>query len=296
VLLPGTEMAEPAARRQFGLLTRFRVLPQSHGTYRFTGPAFPSVEVVELVTATNSMSFADYLYCKGFELSVEIFYNDVYLEEIHGLTRVLGLPMFQFVERCHAQIDAFPRNLRALYAALEQGIRGNLWESRDACLEHFRDRAHLERYASDEYTSSIATLKAIALVEHIEPLLNIARAALWQCVTAAGLDRPGLADYIDELIEYSRLRRRNLLDSRLEPEGTFRFAFDRIMERDFRVDPNDFRLQQPRKMRFWHDEGQARDIRTLCAEVSNPILRARSFIYPPADPGVNPYLRRSAFC
>jgi len=40
----------------------------------------------------------------------------------------------------------------------------------------------------------------------------------------------------------------------------------------------------------------ARDIKKLCAEIANPIYRARSFIYPTTDPGVNPYLRRSAFC
>jgi len=49
-------------------------------------------------------------------------------------------------------------------------------------------------------------------------------------------------------------------------------------------------------MRFWHDERQAHGIRALCAAVTNPVVRARSFIYPQTDPGVNPYLRRSAFC
>jgi radical SAM superfamily enzyme YgiQ (UPF0313 family) len=296
VLLPGTEMAGAATRRKFGLQTRFRVLPLCHGTHRFTGAPFPSAEVCELVIATDSMSFEDYLYCKRFELSVEIFYNDIYLEEIHGLTRALGLPMFEFVERCHAQFGRFPDELKALYAELEHGVCDNLWETRDACLAHFRDPAHLEQYAREEYKNSLGTLKAIALLEHIEPLLAVARQALWECVTAAELERPSLAEYIDELIEYSRLRRRRILDSGLQPEGTFRFAFDRIMEREFRVDPSEFRLQHPKKMRFWHDEAQVRDIQSLCAAVSNPALRARSFIYPQSDPGVNPYLRRSGFC
>ena len=296
VLLPGTEMASPAARQEFGLQTRFRVLPQSHGTYRFSGPSFPSVEVVELVVATKAMSFDAYLSCKRFELSVEIFYNDAYLEEIHGLTRALGLSMFELVERCHAQFAAFPAELKALYSALEHGLRNQLWDSRDACLQHFRASGHLEQYAREEYQSSLGTLKAIALLDHIESLLAVARVALADCIAAAGLDRPSLAEFVDELIEYSTLRRRCILDTRLQPEGTFRFAFDRILERAFRVEPNDFRLQGPRKMRFWHDDAQVRDIRALCAEAANPVLRARSFIYPQTDPGVNPYLRRAGFC
>ncbi|HYD50507.1 MAG TPA: hypothetical protein VEB21_19280, partial [Terriglobales bacterium] len=166
----------------------------------------------------------------------------------------------------------------------------------EACLAHFRDPEKLRRYSREEYKNSIGTLKAIALLEQIEPLLAVARTALLECAASAGRGGTALSEYIDELIEYSRLRRRSILDTGLEPEGTFRFAFDRIRERDFQVDPDQFRLKQPQRMRFWHDEGQARDIRALCAQVSNPALRARSFIYPQTDPGVNPYLRRSRFC
>jgi radical SAM superfamily enzyme YgiQ (UPF0313 family) len=296
LLLPGTEMAWAEARREFGLRTRFRILPQSHGTYRFIAAPFPSVEVTEVVIATNTMSFEEYLVCRRFGLSVEIFYNDVYLEEIHGLIRALGLSMFDFVERCHRQFDHFPGELKGLYVALDQGVCDNLWDSRDACLEHFRSPEHLEAYAREEHKTSLGTLKAIALIDLIGSILNVAGTALRDCLAAAELQRPALRDYVDDLLEYSRLRRQSVLDSELQPTGTFRFAFDRIMERRFRVDPSEFQLEKPRAMRFWHDAEQARDIRALCSEVSNPALRARSFIYPRTDPGVNPYLRRSRFC
>jgi hypothetical protein len=296
VLLPGTELAGARARREFGLQTRFRVHPQCHGTYRFNGSLFPSVEVSELVIATRTMSFADYLSCKSFELSVEIFYNDFYLEELHGLMRGLGLSMFEFVQRCHARLAEFPEDLKALYTVLEQGICDNLWESRDACLAHFRDPAHLEDYVRQEYKTSLATLKAIALLEQIEAVLAIAHHALWDCVAGSGLGAPLIAEYVDDLIEYSRLRRQSILDTSLQPEGTFRFAFDRIMTRAFCVDPTPFRLPHPMRVRFWHDETQAHNIRALCAKAPSPVQRARSFIYPDTDPGVNPYLRRSRVC
>jgi hypothetical protein len=277
------------------LQTRFRILPQSHGIYRFLDAAFPSVEVVEQVIDTNTMPFDDYLACRRFELSVEIFYNDLYLQEVHGLMRGFALPMFDFVERCHAHLEAFPAELRALYTALDCGLRDNLWETRDACLAHFRDPAHLARYVRSEYMTSLGTLKAIALLEQIEPILSIARTAVYEVLAAAGRDNAAIAEYVDELFEYCRLRRQRPFESDLEPHGTFRFAFDRIREHDFRVDPGEFRLAHPRTMRFWHDEAQSRDIRILCAEARNPAQRARSFIYPRVDPGVNPYLRRAQF-
>jgi radical SAM superfamily enzyme YgiQ (UPF0313 family) len=296
VLLPGTEMALAETRRRFGMQTRFRVLPLCHGTYHFLGRPFPSVEIAEMVIATDAMSFDAYLFCKRFELSVEIFYNDIYLEEIHGLVRALGLSMFELVERCHARIDSAPPGLQAIYQSLAHGVRDNLFESRAACLAHFGDPAHLEAYAREEYKNSLGILKAVALLEQIDPILAIARAALRDVIHAAGVRRPGLAELVDELIEYSRLRRQDILDPGVAPEGTFRFAFDRLMERSFQGEPESFRLPSPRRMRFRHDDAQARDIRALVADISNPVLRARSFIYPPTDPGVNPYLRRAEFC
>jgi hypothetical protein len=296
VLLPGTEMAEPEARARFGLETRFRVLPQSHGTYRCLGAPFPSVEVVELVVATAALPFADYLASRRFELSVEIFYNDRYLEELHGLMRGLGLPMFDLIERCHAQLDQFPAELRALYDGLDRGLCDHLWPSRDACLDHFRDPANLARYARQEYTTSLGTLKAIALLEHIDAVLAVLRRALHATLAAAGRDHGGLPEYVDDLLDYARLRRHRPFDSGLRPEGRFGFDFARIDEHGYRVDPLQFRLAERRTMRFWHDEAQARELRELCAAAPTPALRARSFIYPPVDPGANPYLRRAAFC
>jgi hypothetical protein len=204
--------------------------------------------------------------------------------------------MFDFVERCDAHVHDTGGDLAALYDELEHGVRDNLFDSRDACLAHYRDPANLERYAREEYKNSLGTLKAIALLDHIEPVLAIAGTALRECIAAAGLETPSLRDYVHDLIEYSRLRRRSILDSSVETEGTFRFAFDRIHEQGFRVAPEAFRLERERRMRFWHDADQTRDIQRLCAEIANPVYRARSFIYPTTDPGVNPYLRRSAFC
>jgi radical SAM superfamily enzyme YgiQ (UPF0313 family) len=296
VLLPGTEMAGREARRTLGLDTRFRVLPQSHGTYRFVAEPFASAEVVEVVIATASMRFDEYLACKRFGLSVEIFYNDGYLHEIHGLMRALGLSMFAFVERCHARCAEFPPELQRLYAAVEQGVVENLWPTREACLAHHRDPAALARYAAEEHKTSVGTLKALALLDHIEPILAIAGDALRECVRDADPSRRPPPAYVDELLEYSRLRRMRPLDVELEPRERFGFAFDRLSERGFRADPRAFRLAAPRQMRFWHDPAQRRQIRALCQTAPTPAVRARSFIYPPSDPAVNPYLRRAAFC
>jgi hypothetical protein len=99
------EPGDPTGVRSRDLLPRRPPVP---GDVPVPGCVLPaSVEVDEVVIATSTMSLAEYLACQRFELSVEIFYNDLYLEEIHGLARALGLSMFEFVERCHARLPAF---------------------------------------------------------------------------------------------------------------------------------------------------------------------------------------------
>jgi hypothetical protein len=251
--------------------------------------------VSELVIGTHSMSFQDYLFCKKFELSTEIFYCDVYLLELHGVLRALGVSMFDFVERCHARAETTSDDLSGVYRTLESGVAGNLWDTREACEAHHRVPENLRRYAEREYENSLGTLKAIALLDDIEAVLQVAGRAAWECIEAAGKAGPQLREYVDDLVQFSLLRRRGVLDVETEPEGTFRFAFDEIERNGFAVDPERFRLPAPRRMRFWHDARQATEIRALCSAVPNAAIRARSFIYPATDPGVNPYLRRAAF-
>ena len=295
VLLPGTEMEAPESRERFALDARHRVLPQCHGTYEFAGERFPSAEIVEYVLGSSSMSFDEFVATKKFELSVEIFYGDEYLEEVHGLSRALGLSMFDFVERCHARLDEFPADLARHYDALERGVTAHLWHDGDACREHYSDPERLAAYAAVEYEQSLGTLKAMALVESIDSVLEIAHAAAWECIVAAGRATPALRDYVDELFAYSRLRRHRVLEPSLELAGEFRFDFSAIDQRRYEVEPDGFRLETPGTMKFWHDETQAAAIRSLCEAHEHPAVRARDFVYPKTDPGLNPYIRRSTF-
>ncbi|HYB99098.1 MAG TPA: cobalamin-dependent protein [Candidatus Limnocylindrales bacterium] len=295
VLLPGTEMAQADSRRRFGLRTGFRVQPYCHGRYEFAGQRFFSAEECELVFGTDAMSPHEYLDCKRFELSVEIFYNDGYFEELHGLARALGISLFDVVQRCHERAVARPE-LRAWYDVLEQGVREGLFATAAELRAHLADDARADRYAAGEYRNSLGTVKAMALLECVEPLLEVAGAALRECVEAAGKGGDAVDEYIEEMLRYSLLRRQRVLETELAPEADFRFAFDHIRSRQFRVDPAAFRLPRPRRMRFWHDRQQAEDIRSLCSRERDPAARARSFLYPASDPGTNPYLRRSEFC
>ena len=288
------ERRPPAA---FGLRRRFRILPQSHGMHRFLGAPFPSVELTEFVIATHTMSFDDYLACKRFELSVEIFYNDGYLEEIHGLLRGLELPDVRLRR-------ALPCAVRRLPGRAPGALRGaRAWACATICGRRARPAWSTSAippisssYAREEYTTSLGTLKAIALLEHIESILAIARVAFHECLVAAGWTGRRCGATSTSCSSTAACDGRSCSSSGRQPEGTFCFAFDRIMERRFRVDPHRLPLERTADDALLARRNAGATDPDPLRATANPALRARSFLYPATDPGTNPYLRRSRFC
>ena len=58
MLLNGTEMATKAHREKYGSKTHFRVIPRDFGKL---DDGSISVEIEEIVTSSNSMTFEDYV-------------------------------------------------------------------------------------------------------------------------------------------------------------------------------------------------------------------------------------------
>ena len=94
MLLRGTEMAAPETRAQYGLQTRFRVIPGCVGMYEFFGETYPVSEIEEIIVGSSSLSFDDYLECRVMNLIVETFYNNALFEEVYGMLHAIGVSPF----------------------------------------------------------------------------------------------------------------------------------------------------------------------------------------------------------
>jgi predicted DNA-binding protein YlxM (UPF0122 family) len=290
-LLPGTEMENVESRNKYGTKTKFRILPRCFGVYRFGDLSYPSAEIVEMVVEQDSMSFQDYLYCKEFELSVELFYNDHYLEEIRGLLEHLGLSMFDFIKACHELLPTFPDDLKALYAGLRNAVREELWDSRESVENFVQDRDKLGQYERDEHKNSLATNRAIGVMTCAKSLHQVAHRAVHNYLRQEGIDDPMLDEYIGEALRFSLFRKDDLLRTSDTLTATFGFDFPKLKERDFVGDPSQFRLAEPRQLRFWHDGKRAREIRDLYEVYDDPILGMRNVLYHSMNAPTSAYFR-----
>jgi hypothetical protein len=87
MMLKGSELETLESRRKSSFDTRFRVLPKNYGVYG----GERVFDVDEIVVATDTMSFDDYLEARKYHLTCSIFWNNSWFEDAVQLGLSLGV-------------------------------------------------------------------------------------------------------------------------------------------------------------------------------------------------------------
>lgn len=130
MLLHGAPLSTPQSRKRFAFTTRFRVVARNVGDY--TGE--PVVEVEEMVVATPTFSFADYLECRVFHLLLTIFYYEGNFEEAFELARQHGVKPYDLIVRLQAMRERAPRAFQELIQDFVRESQEELFVTREACV------------------------------------------------------------------------------------------------------------------------------------------------------------------
>ena len=146
MLLNGTEFKEPEYRKKFGIEGRFRIVPLNFGDY--DGERVLDYE--EVCVQTNSMSFADYLFLRGFALIVESIHNGRPFEELFRYALALGVKRASFLRRLYESLARAPESIRSLYADFMGETEGELWASEDALRAHYKDEVNYQKLRRGE--------------------------------------------------------------------------------------------------------------------------------------------------
>lgn len=273
LVLKGSELETSRERERHGLKTGFRILPRNFGHYGEEG--FPMAEIGEIITASATMPYEEYLDCRLIDLSVEIFYNDHYFPEVEGLLGVLGVSIFDFVQACHGLLEQFPPGLRGVYDGFLAMVKRELWDSPAAIDAFFLAGDNLIRYAETEHENSLATNRAVALLSSVDGVHAVAEQGLRRVLTERGLLTPGLSDYVAEMVRFSLMRKGDWLSGG-ECHGEFRYDFRQLADTGFSSVPPP---TAPRRYRFWHDPELVAAIQRRYRAKSNPAAAMRHVFY-----------------
>jgi hypothetical protein len=233
----------------------FRVIHNTAAVYSLFGRTFQAPEIDEICVGSNTMSFQDYLDCRHFDLTVELFYNDGVFSELQAFLKQQGISAAALIARLDRSITDNPQ-LAGLYAGFMADTR-ELWQTREELEEFLRQPGVLERYRSGELgRNEQLAYKGLALFEMMDEVVAHAYRGAADLLREAGRLDTSVADYLDQLKLFDLLRKgapQSVVETRT---GRFHYDFCALGESGFREAPWSYRLDAPESVIFSHSAKQ----------------------------------------
>jgi len=260
ILLPQTELNTEKTRKDFGMQTKFRLMPRSFGKYEVFGESFSAIEYEEICISNNTLPFDDYKECRELDLTVEILNNGDMFRELSALCLSLNISWFDVVVSFHNSRGSAGAGLQKLYRDFINEFSERLWETRQDLEKEVKE--NIDTYLNqDDGTNEMSKARAIAVFRLQDEMHDLLYQAMEEQLAKNNLLDNTMKQYIRELKFFSQLRKVDLLNSSTSHEAQFTFDFQKISNQKFQANPNDFLLKQPAKCVFKHSDTQANRIK-----------------------------------
>lgn len=146
MMLKGSEMETLASRHKYHFETRFRVLPKNFGIYA-GGEVF---DTDEIVVATETLTFADYVQARKYHLACSIFWNNSWFEDAVRFAAAFGVRPSQWLD---AMLHAMENDRGAVRELLDDFVRetkNELFPTREACVAFYSREENFTRLTNGE--------------------------------------------------------------------------------------------------------------------------------------------------
>ena len=265
MMLKGSELETAESRGKYRFDTRFRVLPKNYGIY-----ADEKVfDVDEIVVATDTLSFEDYLEARCFAFTFSIFWNNSWFEDAIHFAAQFGVRRSEWIKGMR---DAIAEDCGAVRRLLDEFIvetRNELFPTREACVEFYSREENFRRLLRGEIGDNLMYKYRALASFFVWP--EVCRAAME--ATRAMLHRRGAAAQIPQLdpfwddfstyVEHKHTygtERAALLGGTV---ATLGFDIEAWIEAGMPTDVEPFRLVPRRPFVFELDSDAARELSAL---------------------------------
>ena len=232
MLLNGTELNTPEQRRMWGYETRFRVIPRDFTRLR---DGRNVVEVEEVVIASNTLLFEDYVECRKFVLLMNVT-NNIGFSALMRFLRANNVPAKDFFVGLLNSMNSAPATGHPLYAPpgllefvreFERETREELWESEDELIAFFQVPENFQGLLEGRYGANLLqTYKAKIWAHAFAELADAAFAHTGRLMHQRGAP-PDVIEQLAQVERFCRATTYDLLgDDRLEVVPTARLRYD----------------------------------------------------------------------
>jgi hypothetical protein len=257
MMLPGTKSSSKVTREKHGFVNRYRVLPRCFGNYTIYGETVPVAEIEEIVIANNTMPYEDYQACRDLHLTVEIFHNDSIFNDLVKFLLLNGISRTDFIAEVHKKIVDGDNAITKLYSQFREEEIKNLSENISELEEFIKEPDVIDKYIDGEYgTNELYKYRAISIFNNIEILHNITYEVAESLLAEKKLLSEDVIKYLNELFEFSMMRKCDLLDTEQLHEQMFHFDFVKLIESNFSIDPFEVIRPEGVKIQLYHSKEQ----------------------------------------
>lgn len=192
MFLPSTELSSPESQARNQWDKRYRIIPRNFGEYR--GRICFEVETVGV--GSNTYTFDDYLYLRGFHGALRVIFNHAFFSEFSSYLLGSGVDLFgfslDFYEKAKTLTDSAGEQMRAFL----REAREEIWSSRQELEAYYRQRENYEKLLTGEKGENLlGKYKMITVTDNFDAWCDFYYS---QALAAVRAVNPG-GDYAGEL-------------------------------------------------------------------------------------------------
>jgi radical SAM superfamily enzyme YgiQ (UPF0313 family) len=132
MLLNATYLSHDDCRNKYSYQTRFRIIPRQFGRYKSEA----CYEIEEVCITTNTMSFEDYLDCRGFAFLTSLLSNEQF-DIIRMHLKELNIPNYDYLYSLWKSVASGNTAISELYKEYIEETKDELFQSREDIYEFF---------------------------------------------------------------------------------------------------------------------------------------------------------------
>ena len=231
MMLRSTELEMSSTRQQFGFQTQWRVLPRCFGEYA----GRRSLEIEEIVVATSSLSFDDYLVARKWHLVIHIFYNEWLYRELLEYLWSHQISAFDWLEAIMLNMADGPQEVTELFEQFDQETQEELFDSQQQAMAFYTKPENFERLLEGDFGSNLLYKNLVkALLMNFDAATTLAFEQLRHVLQNA--HDGGTTIMSEEIEELERFTRERLVLGRvlqgdLAPtQASFKYNFAKWIE------------------------------------------------------------------
>jgi radical SAM superfamily enzyme YgiQ (UPF0313 family) len=174
MMLKGAELESLESRAMFKFDTRFRVLPKNYGVFD-NEKVF---DVEEIIVATDTLPFDDYITCRKWHLVSSVFWNDGWFEQVARFARAHGIRNSEWWSRMLPAMENGSPAVRDFLDSFVAETKGELFPTPEACIEFYSRPDNFRKLQSGEIGDNLMyRYRAIASFHLWEEICDAAMGA-----------------------------------------------------------------------------------------------------------------------